>query len=152
MHSGYQEPCKGCAREMRSAILIGMDVVGLTRQLIDIQSITGSEAAAGEFLVNYLRNLGTQSSACRSRLDDLTSALPRQIIHRRLFSSLHTLIRCHHLSTPVKMTTMFMVAALAMRKGLSQCKSRAAEKLRALGIECGLLYVVGEERGRWVRV
>ena len=43
---------------MPSAILIRMDVIGLTRQLIDIQSITGNEAAAGEFLGRYLEKAG----------------------------------------------------------------------------------------------
>jgi len=35
-----------------------MDLLALTRQLVDIESISGNEAAVGFFLVEYLRQLG----------------------------------------------------------------------------------------------
>ncbi len=35
-----------------------MDPVALTRQLIDIESVTGKEAAAAAFLASYLEELG----------------------------------------------------------------------------------------------
>ncbi|MGB8116814.1 MAG: M20/M25/M40 family metallo-hydrolase, partial [Candidatus Sulfotelmatobacter sp.] len=37
-----------------------MDAIALTRQLVDIESITGNEAAVGEFLFRELCRLGYQ--------------------------------------------------------------------------------------------
>ena len=37
---------------------VAMDPVALTRQLIDIESVTGKEGAAAEFLAGYLEKLG----------------------------------------------------------------------------------------------
>ena len=39
--------------------LHAMDLVALTRALIDIESVTGNERAVGEFLFEYLSRLGT---------------------------------------------------------------------------------------------
>ena len=38
-----------------------MDIVALTRQLVDIESITGNEATVGHFLEQELRKLGYES-------------------------------------------------------------------------------------------
>src|SRR6267378_7767516 len=45
-----------------SAILSPMDAVALTRQLVDIESITGNEAQVGEFLYRELSRLGYQTT------------------------------------------------------------------------------------------
>src|SRR5260370_1030346 len=45
-------------RMTSSAILSPMDAVALTRQLVDIESITGNEAQVGEFLYRELCSLG----------------------------------------------------------------------------------------------
>ena len=37
---------------------VAMDPVALTRQLIDIESVTGKEGAAASFLAAYLEELG----------------------------------------------------------------------------------------------
>jgi acetylornithine deacetylase len=39
-------------------ILSAMDVVSITRRLVDIESISGNERAVGEFLLEYLSSLG----------------------------------------------------------------------------------------------
>src|SRR3984885_11789523 len=44
-----------------SAILSFMDAVTLTRQLVDIESITGNEAAVGNYLYGELCRLGYQT-------------------------------------------------------------------------------------------
>ena len=44
-----------------SAILSAMDAVTLTRQLVDIESITGNEAAVGNYLYGELCRLGYQT-------------------------------------------------------------------------------------------
>ena len=46
---------------MRSAILSSMDAVTLTRQLVDIESISGNEAAVGNYLYGELCRLGYQT-------------------------------------------------------------------------------------------
>ena len=48
-------------------ILSGMDVVSFTRQLIDIESITGNEAPIGEFLHGELQRMGYQSRKMLSK-------------------------------------------------------------------------------------
>lgn len=146
MHSGYQEQCKGCAREMRSAILIGMDVVGLTRQLIDIQSITGSEAAAGEFLVNYLEKLGyaiERMPVAAGRFN--VCATPPNNPSPALFFSTHIDTVPPFIHSREDDDNVYGRGSCDA-KGIIAVQVAAAEKLRALGIECGLLYVVGEER------
>ena len=40
-----------------------VDLVALTRALIDIDSTTGREAAAGQWLIEYLRTLGLEVTA-----------------------------------------------------------------------------------------
>src|ERR1700730_17666034 len=42
-------------------ILLPMDAVAFTRQLVDIESITGNEAAVGDFLYRELCRLGYQA-------------------------------------------------------------------------------------------
>src|SRR5579864_8528117 len=44
-----------------SAILSCMDAVTLTRQLVDIESITGNESAVGNYLYGELCRLGYQT-------------------------------------------------------------------------------------------
>ena len=46
---------------MVSAILSTMDAVTLTRQLVDIESISGNEAAVGNYLYGELFRLGYQT-------------------------------------------------------------------------------------------
>ena len=46
---------------MVSAILSTMDAVTLTRQLVDIESISGNEAAVGNYLYGELCRLGYQT-------------------------------------------------------------------------------------------
>ena len=44
---------------LRFAILLfSMDVIAFTRQLVDIESITGNEGPVGDFLVGELNRLG----------------------------------------------------------------------------------------------
>ena len=45
-----------------------VDVVGLTRSLVDIDSTTGRETEAGRWLAQYLRGLGF--SVVEQRVDD----------------------------------------------------------------------------------
>src|SRR5579872_4505517 len=51
----------------RFAILSCMDAVTFTRQLIDIESISGNEAAVGNYLYGELCRVGYQTRRCPSR-------------------------------------------------------------------------------------
>jgi len=131
---------------MRSAILIGMDVIGLTRQLIDIQSITGSEAAAGEFLANYLEKLGyavERMPVAAGRLN--VCATPPKNPSPTIFFSTHIDTVPPFIHSREDDENIYGRGSCDA-KGIIAAQIAAAEKLRAAGIECGLLYVVGEER------
>src|SRR5919205_1019378 len=56
--SPFQLPPVPSPRHIPSAILHGMDAVTLTRQLVDIESITGNEAAVGNYLFGELCRMG----------------------------------------------------------------------------------------------
>ena len=123
-----------------------MDVIGLTRQLIDIESITGREAAAGEFLAQHLEKLGyavERMPVAEGRFNVLATP-PRNSAPAMFFST--------HIDTvPPFLPSREDDANVYGRgscdaKGIIAAQIAAAEQLRESGIECGLLFVVGEER------
>src|ERR1700686_575206 len=73
-----------------SAILSSMDAVTLTRQLIDIESISGNEAAVGNYLYGELRRLGYQTKKMPVEDDRFNVyATPPQHPHPALVFSTH---------------------------------------------------------------
>jgi acetylornithine deacetylase len=126
--------------------LKGMDLFALTRQLIDIPSVTGTESAVGQFLADHLSGLGylveLQSVAAdRCNLIATTGASPRLV-----FST--------HLDT----VPPFIHSAedgeniygrgACDAKGIIAAQIFAVEQLRAEGIdEIGFLFTVDEELG-----
>ncbi len=123
-----------------------MDVIGLTRQLIDIQSITGNEAAVGEFLTNYLAGLGytVERMPVEAGRFNVCATPPKNPSPALFFST--------HIDTvPPFIHSTEDDANIYGRgscdaKGIIAAQVAAAQKLRDSGIDCGLLYVVGEER------
>jgi acetylornithine deacetylase len=128
------------------AILSGMDIVQLTRALVDIESITGNEAQAGEFLLDHLSKLGYQTEKMpveRHRFN-VWAAPPNAPSPSIVFST--------HMDT----VPPFIVSAeddqniygrgSCDAKGIIAAQIFAAEKLRESAIGAGLLFVVGEER------
>src|SRR4051812_4800596 len=123
-----------------------MDVIGLTRQLIDIQSITGAEGAAAEFLANYLLELGykvERMPVAPGRFN--VCATPAQAPSPALFFSTHIDTVPPFIPSSEDDANIYGRGACDA-KGIIAAQIAAAEKLRSSGSACGLLYVVGEER------
>jgi acetylornithine deacetylase len=122
-----------------------VDPVRLARQLIDIPSVSGDEAAVTAYLAPYLEQLGynvelLQDVPERPGLFATTDAPPR-------------LVLCTHLDTvPPFFSSSEDDGYVYGRgacdtKGIIAAQIVAAERLRAEGVrELGLLFVVDEER------
>ena len=123
-----------------------MNLFELTRMLIDIPSVTGDEGAVGDFLAQYLTELGYTAElqpveGMRRNLIATTAASPRIV-----FSTHLDTVPLH---IPSREDTEFIFGRGACdAKGIIAAQIHAAEKLRATGIEqVGLLFTVDEELG-----
>lgn len=138
-----------CARprlEQRERDCILMNLMELTRKLINISSVTGEEMEICRFLLSYLKTLGyrveTQEvTAARANIIATTGARPLVV-----FST--------HLDTippymPASEDDDYIYGRGACdAKGIMAAQIMAAEKLRAAGLaEIGLLFTVDEEAG-----
>jgi acetylornithine deacetylase len=123
-----------------------MDAIALTRQLVDIESITGHESEVGEFLFYELCRLGYQSKkmpveGCRANVYALS---PEELNPEVVFST--------HIDTVPPFipssedATRIYGRGSCDAKGIIAAQIAAAERLRREGIYVGLLFVVGEER------
>src|SRR5271165_3650559 len=123
-----------------------MDVVALTRQLVDIESITGNEALVGEVLHGELCRLGYQAvkmpvEGSRYNVYATSPQRPRPDI---VFST--------HMDTVPPFipssedATRIYGRGSCDAKGIIAAQIAAAERLRQQGVYVGLLFVVGEER------
>jgi acetylornithine deacetylase len=128
------------------AILWCMDAVTLTRQLIDIESITGNEAAVGSYLYGELSRLGYQTKKMPVENDrfNVYATSPEEPEPVIVFST-------HMDTVPPFITSTEDESRICGRgscdaKGIIAAQIAAAEKLRREGIYAGLLFVVGEER------
>jgi acetylornithine deacetylase len=123
-----------------------MDAVGLTRQLVDIESITGNEARVGEFLYRELCRLGYQTKKMPVEGDRINvyATSPEQLHPAVVFST-------HMDTVPPFISSSEDASHIYGRgscdaKGIIAAQIAAAERLRQQGIYVGLLFVVGEER------
>jgi acetylornithine deacetylase len=123
-----------------------MDVVALTRQLVDIESISGHEAAVGDFLHDELFRLGYEARKMPVEGERCNVfASPRQ-------ASSPALVFSTHMDTVPPFIPSSEDAARVYGRGACDAKGiiaaqiAAAERLRSDGIEVGLLFLVGEER------
>jgi acetylornithine deacetylase len=123
-----------------------LQLVDLTRALIDIDSTTGKEERACRFLSSELRSLGyqvTEQPVSDGRFNVLALAHPNPAV------VLSTHIDCVPPFFPsrIEAGTLFGRGACDA-KGALAAQVVAAERLREVGEErLGLLFVVGEERG-----
>jgi acetylornithine deacetylase len=123
-----------------------MDVLALTRQLVDIESVTGNEGAVGEFLHRYLRELGYDA-----RLDTVEPnrfnvyAVPPNQPRPAVFFSTHTDTVPPFFPSREDDSRIYGRGACDA-KGIIAAQIAAAEKLRRDGHGAGLLFLVGEER------
>jgi acetylornithine deacetylase len=123
-----------------------MDVVAFTRRLIDIESITGNEAAVGEVLFTELCRLGYQARRMPvegTRFNVLATS-PEQPHPAVVFSTHMDTVPPFIPSSETEDRVYGRGSCDA--KGIIAVQMAAAERLRAEGRPVGLLFVVGEER------
>ncbi|HEY6768866.1 MAG TPA: M20/M25/M40 family metallo-hydrolase [Candidatus Sulfotelmatobacter sp.] len=131
-----------------------MDAITLTRQLVDIESISGNERAVGNYLYGELCRLGYQTRKMPVEGDRINVyATPPQsegevagpqAAPRVVFST-------HMDTVPPFIPSSEDAARIYGRgacdaKGIIAAQIAAAERLRRENISVGLLFVAGEER------
>jgi len=123
-----------------------MDAVTFTRQLVDIESITGNEAAVGNYLYGELCRIGYQTSKMlvegdRFNVYAIHPDHPNPVV---VFST-------HMDTVPPFIPSSEDEGRIYGRgscdaKGIIAAQVAAAQRLQRDGIYVGLLFVVGEER------
>lgn len=125
-------------------MLFSMDLVRLTRELIDIESVTGNEAEVGEYLYRVLSKLGYR-----------TEKMPVEGARHNIYAALDArpdLVFSTHMDTvPPFMPSSEDGGKVYGRgscdaKGIIAAQIAAAERLRGSTSRIGLLFLVGEER------
>ena len=132
-----------------------VDIVGLTRSLVDIDSTTGREGAAGRWLADYLRGRGW--SVEEQRVDDTRFNVIANVSGSPKPSgeggSAAVVFSTHFDCVPTFFPSRLEGDRLFGRgscdaKGILAAQVSAAEQLRRDGeSRVGLVFVVGEERG-----
>jgi acetylornithine deacetylase len=123
-----------------------MEVFSLTRQLVDIESITGHEGRVGHFLIQELQRLGyeVQRIVAEGERANVYATAPEQPNPAIVFST-------HMDTVPPFLASSEDDERIYGRgscdaKGIIAAQMAAAERLRQEGIHVGLLFLVGEER------
>src|SRR2546429_4416107 len=123
-----------------------MDFVALTRQLVDIESITGNEGPVGDFLSGQLNRLGYEPKKMRVEGErcNVYATAPQQPQPTIVFST-------HMDTVPPFIRSSEDEHRIYGRgscdaKGIIAAQIAAAETLCREGIHVGLLFLVGEER------
>ena len=127
-----------------------VDIVSLTRSLVDIDSTTGREGAAGRWLADYLRGRGW--SVEEQRVDDSRFNVIADVsgeAHPRTGVVFSTHFDCVPTFFPSRVEGDKLFGRGACdAKGILAAQVAAAEQLRRDGeSRVGLVFVVGEERG-----
>ena len=122
-----------------------IDLVGLTRALVDIDSTTGREGDVGRWLAAYLRDAGfvvIEQPVDAGRFNILATSGPPSVV-------LSTHFDCVPPFFPSRLEGDRVVGRGACdAKGILAAQVVAADRLRRRGeTRVGLLFVVGEERG-----
>jgi acetylornithine deacetylase len=123
-----------------------MDVVSLTRQLVDIESISGNEGAVGNALAEELRGLGynVQRMAVEGERANVYATSAQEPNPAVVFST--------HMDTVPPFIpsseddTRVCGRGSCDAKGIIAAQVAASEVLKKEGIYVGLLFLVGEER------
>src|SRR5881275_2650406 len=123
-----------------------MDVVALTRKLVDIESITGNEGNVGRVLQSELHGLGykAEKMPVEGTRENVWATRPGQPHPTIVFST-------HMDTVPPFIPSSEDENKIYGRgscdaKGIIAAQVAAAERLRQQGIYVGLLFLVGEER------
>ena len=123
-----------------------MDVFALTRKLVDVDSITGNEAAVSEILAGELSGLGyavrkIPVEGARANV----FALPPGFAHPEIVFSTHMDVVPPFFPSSEDAENIYGRGACDA-KGIIAAQIAAAERLRGEKFAVGLLFVVGEER------
>jgi acetylornithine deacetylase len=122
-----------------------VDLIALTRALIDIDSTTGREADAGRWLAGYLRRLGfavTEQPVDANRFNVLAGPADAEVV-----------LSTHFDCVPPFFASRLDGGRIVGRgscdaKGILAAQVAAVDRLRRAGEHrVGMLFVVGEERG-----
>ena len=123
-----------------------MDVVSLTRQLVDIESITGHEGPVGEFLAQELRRCGYDVQVTPAERDRANVfATSPQAPHPAVVFSTHMDTVPPFIPSSEDKHRIYGRGSCDA-KGIIAAQIAAAERLKKEGIYAGLLFLVGEER------
>ena len=127
--------------------------IRLTRQLIDIESITYNEGAVGEFLAGYLAERGFRVERMPvAQPPESKSTCERFNVYGAAQEAAPVVVLSTHMDTvpPYIQSSEdeeFIYGRGACdAKGIIAAQIAAAERLRELGVPVGVLFVVGEER------
>ncbi len=125
-----------------------MDIVELTRRLVDIESITGNELQAGTYLFDYLSGLARSTGGAVERMDVEASRFNVLACWGEPAVTLSTHIDTVPPFFPSREDAGFIWGRGSCdAKGIAASMILAAEKLREQGISgFALLFLVGEER------
>jgi acetylornithine deacetylase len=123
-----------------------MDVVALTRKLIDTESITGNEHAVGSLIQSELQALGynAQKMPVEDCRDNVWATLPGHPEPAVVLSTHMDTVPPFIPSSEDENNVYGRGSCDA--KGIIAAEIAAAERLRREGVAVGLLFLVGEER------
>ena len=122
-----------------------VDVVALTRALVDIDSTTGREGEAGRWLAGHLRGLGYD--VVEQRVDDVRCNVLATVGRPSVVFSTHYDCVPPFFPSRVEQGRIYGRGSCDA-KGILAAQIAAVERLREEGeSRVGLLFVVGEERG-----
>src|SRR5207244_10668757 len=125
-----------------------MDFVALTRQLVDIESITGNEGPVGDFLSGQLNRLGYEAKKMRVEGErcNVYATVPQQPQPEIVFSTHMDTVPPFFRSSEDQHRIYGRGSCDA--KGIIAAQVEDAETLPGEGIHGGRLFLVGGDRGR----
>jgi acetylornithine deacetylase len=130
-----------------------LDVIQLTRCLIDIESITYNECAVGVFLAEFLgaRGFSAEKILIQQDRESRCEGERFNVYAQRPGATPEVVFSTHIDTVPPFIASSeddeFIYGRGACdAKGIIAAQIAAAERLRDEGIDAGLLFVVGEER------
>jgi len=133
--------------------LPALDVVALTRRLVDIESTTYNEGAVGRFLEEFLtgRGFAVETMAVAQSPDSKSTSERLNVYAGRAGERPDVVLSTHMDTVPPYFASSedeeFIYGRGACdAKGIIAAQIVATERLRAEGVRVGLLFVVGEER------
>jgi acetylornithine deacetylase len=129
-----------------------LDPIALTRQLVDIESVTYNEGAVGEFLDAFLRERGfAVERTAVSQPPNSRYTGPRFNLYAGNGERPDVVLSTHMDTVPPFYPSseddLFLYGrGTCDAKGIIAAQVAAGERLREAGVRAGLLFVVGEER------